>query len=59
MLVLAVVLGALASFGGYYLAVALNGSIAGGMVSLAGAFMLITVLVLRFQKTKANSKALK
>ncbi len=59
MLVLAVVLGALASFGGYYLAVALNGSIAGGMVSLAGALMLITVLVLRFQKAKANPKALK
>jgi manganese/zinc/iron transport system permease protein len=44
MLTLAVVLGIIASAGGYYLAVALDGSIAGAMATVAGAQFLLAFL---------------
>ncbi|WP_246452221.1 metal ABC transporter permease [Croceimicrobium hydrocarbonivorans] len=53
MLILAVVLGIAASAGGYYLALGLNGSIAGAMVSVAGIFLAITVLLKVLVQKKA------
>lgn len=50
MIVLAVIFGVLSSFGGYYLAVGINGSIAGAMVTVAGLFMLISVVLMRVLK---------
>lgn len=50
MIVLAVIFGVLSSFGGYYLAVGINGSIAGAMVTVAGVFMLLSVVLIRFLK---------
>ncbi len=45
MLMLAVALGIIASFGGYGLATAINGSIAGAMVSFAGVLFLISLTI--------------
>ena len=53
MLILAVALGIAASAGGYYLALGLNGSIAGAMVSVAGIFLAITVLLKVLVRKKA------
>jgi len=50
MLVLAVSFGAVSSLGGYYIAAALNASIAGSMVGLSGLLFLISLL--RYQLTK-------
>lgn len=50
MLILAVVFGVLSSVGGYYLALGLDGSIAGAMVSVAGILMAISVLIIKVLK---------
>jgi len=50
MIVLAVIFGVLSSFGGYYLALGINGSIAGAMVTVAGLFMLISLILIRLLK---------
>lgn len=50
MLILAVILGVIASLGGYYMAVAINGSIAGAMVTVAGLLMMISLLLRKLLK---------
>jgi len=45
MLILAVALGVISSFGGYLLASGINGSIAGAMVSIAGLLLALTVVI--------------
>ena len=50
MLILAVVFGVLSALGGYYLALGLDGSIAGAMVSVAGILMAISVLMIKVLK---------
>lgn len=50
MLMLAVVFGVLSSVGGYYLALGLDGSIAGAMVSVAGILMAVSVLIIKVLK---------
>lgn len=53
MILLAVFFGALSSLGGYYLAVGLNGSIAGGMVTIAGLLMVLAILFSKLRKSPA------
>jgi manganese/zinc/iron transport system permease protein len=57
MLVLAVAIGILSAILGYLLATAINGSIAGAMVSVCGGFFLISLIYHRWQKRKGLSVA--
>lgn len=50
MLLLALLFAFLSALGGYYLAVILNASIAGSMVTVAGAFFLLALVYTRFQR---------
>jgi len=52
MLLLAVLFGVLASVGGYYLAAALNGSIAGAMVTVAGILFLLAFGYSRWENSR-------
>lgn len=56
MLILAVVLGAISSWGGYFVAVGLNGSIAGAIVSLAGLLLGLSVLILKWRPFKRKNR---
>lgn len=53
MILLAVFFGALSSLGGYYLAVGLNGSIAGGIVTIAGLIMVLAILFSKLRKSSS------
>jgi len=58
MLLLAVLFALLSAIGGYYLAVLLNASIAGAMVSVAGTFFLLALVFTRIQRRLLKVDAL-
>lgn len=57
-LALAVLFGCIAAFGGYYLAVAINGSIAGGMSTVAGLEFFIAMIIKLAVKKKSKQVVL-
>ena len=58
MLVLASIFGILSAFGGYYLAAAINGSIAGAMATVAGILFGIVWVAILMQKRRPSKTAI-